>query len=445
MHALSSFRARRLLCHLRASIVASGILGCSTSGDRQAPTRPGPGEQEGPVFYEAEGLEPNPAPMPSESGLGGFVDGQSPAAGGAINIDDACVNYQARAELVEQPVDIIFVLDNSGSMDEELAAVEANINLNFAAILLNSQVDYRVILISRHRSEAREDGNSASTSVCVSSPLSGLASCEDAEEPVFSERFYQYSTKIESDDSFDVLLDTYLPPFADDSREEKFDHAPLGWSEWLRPGAKKVFLEVTDDDEDMPATEFVKELTRLAPEHFGSDPEHPGFVFHSIVGLAEKDPPTAAYLPEDPLQDNECTGNDGDVTSNGATYQELSRLTGGLRFPLCQFDAYDVVFQRIAEDVVLTSALACDFDIPEPPSGFELDLNKVAISYLPGSGAAALQFGQAPSYEACQPEAFYIANGRLNLCPATCTAIRSDPLASVSVLFTCEDQIIIPR
>jgi hypothetical protein len=445
MHPKSGPRTRRLLCQLGASILVGSTVGCSTSDDRPTPARPGLGEQEGPVFYEADNAGPGPTPMLTDNALGGFEDGQSPPPGGAITIDDACVDYEAKATLVEQPVDIIFVLDNSGSMQDELEAVEANINVNFASILLNSQVDYRVILISRHRSEARDGGNSASTSVCVSSPLSGLASCDDAEEPVFSERFYQYSTKVESDDSFDVLLDTYQPPFDDSSREDKFQHAPLGWSEWLRPGAKKVFLEVTDDDEDMPVSEFVRELTQLAPEHFGSDPEHPGFVFHSIVGLAEKDPPTAAYLPEDPLQEDKCTGNDGDVTSNGATYQELSRLTGGLRFPLCQFDAYDVVFQRIAEDVVLTSALACDFEIPPPPAGFELDLDKVAISYRPGSGAAPLQFGQSATYEACQAEAFYIANGRLNLCPATCSAIRSDPLASVSVLFTCENQIIIPR
>jgi hypothetical protein len=168
-------------------------------------------------------------------------------------------------------------------------------------------------------------------------------------------------------------------------------------------------------------------------------------VFHSIVGLAEKDPPTAAWLPDEAVTEQKCTGNDGDVTSAGETYQELSRLTGGLRFPLCQFDAYDVVFQRIAQDVVLTRNVACDFAIPPPPPGLELNLDNIAISYASGTAGTTEQLGQAPSADDCQDDAFYIAGGRLNLCPGSCASIRSDPLAAVSVLFTCESQIIVPR
>lgn len=400
---------------------------------------------EGPSFFEQDETGPSPATSPTASpdGVDGLVDGQPPP--GSANIPVACVIDEADAEVVAFPVDIILLLDNSGSMSDELEAVEANINVNFAAILAGSNVDYRMILISRHRQEARDESDEASTSICVSSPLSSLADCGEADEPVFSERFYQYSTKLESSDSFDVLLDTYAPPFASSGREEKFDQAPLGWSEWLRPSAKKVFLELTDDDEDMAPADFVQALVDMAPEHFGGDAASPTFVFHSIVGLAEKpEAASAAYLPNEPLQPETCTGNDNDVENAGESYQELSRMTGGLRFPLCQFDAYDVVFQRIAEDVVQTR-IACDFPIPAAPPGLELDLNKVAIEYAPGSAVAPIKFGQAPSLADCQSNAFYIDNERLTLCPATCAAVRSDPVASVTVLFTCESQLIVPR
>jgi hypothetical protein len=149
-------------------------------------------------------------------------------------------------------------------------------------------------------------------------------------------------------------------------------------------------------------------------------------------------------LPDEAVQEETCTGNDNDVENAGETYQELSRLTGGLRFPLCQFDAYDVVFQTIAEDVVLTRGIECDFEIPEP-RGLELDPDTLAIQYSPGNGAATVQFGQTTGLDACQAEAFYIAAGRVNLCPETCTAIRSDPAASMTVLYTCESQLIVPR
>lgn len=432
------------------------VPGLACSGDAGG-TRARPGvvpDREGPVFYESETSAATPA---EPGGYDGLVE-VAPEPSATISIDQACVIDRAAAVLVKQSVDIIVLLDNSGSMEDEAAAVEANINLNFASVLENSGVDYRVILISRHRRELREDSGESSTSICVQTPLSGLANCDNAEEPVFSERFFQYSTKVESHDSFDIALDTYQPPVANDDRKEKFGHAPLGWSDWLRPDAKKVFLEVTDDDElltdeddddienneEISATEFVSRLTTLAPLHFGSDPAHPNFVFHSIVGLAEKDPAAAAYLPEEAVQAGKCTGNEGDVTNSGETYQELSRLTGGLRFPLCQFDAYDVVFQRIAEDVVLTRGVACDFPIPEPPRGLELDLNNIAISYS-GSGSNAVQFGQAPSVGDCQADAFYVEGSRLTLCPTTCSRINSDPLAAVTVLFTCESQLIVPR
>jgi len=78
--------------------------------------------------------------------LGGLsVDstGDAGTAGGGAN----CATTSAGAMLVKQPVDIILVLDNSGSMADELAAA----------------VDYRVILISRHRKDVRAMSGESST------------------------------------------------------------------------------------------------------------------------------------------------------------------------------------------------------------------------------------------------------------------------------------------
>ncbi len=153
-----------------------------------------------------------------------------------------CAAAQADAKLVKEPVDIILVLDNSGSMADELQAVEDNINLNFASILAKSDVDYRVILISRHRKAERAASGESSTSICVASPLSGLATCPGP-APVFSERFFQYNEKIESHDSLEKIISFYHRP------DTRSDLTQLGYSEWLRIGAKKVFLELSDDDE----------------------------------------------------------------------------------------------------------------------------------------------------------------------------------------------------
>jgi hypothetical protein len=422
-----------------AATLCIGVA-CSASDGGGSTTRVGTGAP--PVL--PPGMSDGESPATQTSGnLDGLVE--TPPPTDVIAMDDACVVSDATAEVVEQPVDIILLLDNSGSMSDELEGVEANINLNFASILANSGVDYRVILISRHRREVRAESGESSTSICVSAPLSGLGDCTAAPEPVFSDRFFQYSTKLESTDSFDVLLDTFAPPFESSDREEKFDQAPRGWSQWLRPGARKVFLELTDDNEDMPLADFLRELMSMAPDSFGTDPARPPFVFHSIIGVAEKADPASPYTPDEALESAICTGNANAVDNAGLTYQELSRLTGGLRFPLCQFGAYDVVFRRIAEDVVLTSNIACDFAIPPAPLGSALDLANVAIEYVPGADATPIRFGQAPAPGACQPDAFYIAGDRLNLCPDACSRIRLDPRASISVLFTCESQLIVPR
>jgi hypothetical protein len=342
--------------------------------------------------------------------------------------ESGCVGASFAVELVREPVDIVIVLDNSGSMGNEARGVEATINGDFAAILEESGVDYRVILISEHRERSTQD-----TAVCITGPLSTLAACPAA-APGLSERFFHYSTSIGSGNSFDVLLETY-----DGQEQDDFGLAPLGWSQWLRPGAKKVFLEFTDDNANMTSTEFLSSLTALAPEHFGAGPSQHQFVWHSIVGLAERPDAAEPYAPADPVEEEECQGS---VFNAGTRYQELSRLTGGLRFPICKFDGYDAVFRRIAGDVAESRALACSFTTPPPPPGQVLNMNEIAVSYRSGAQADAQQLGRVELAERCGADAFTVEAGVIRLCPAACTQITSDPEASVEVLLTCRDTLL---
>jgi hypothetical protein len=382
----------------------------------------------------------------ASGGMIGNTAGAPNGAGGG----DTCATVSAGAMLVKQPVDIILVLDNSGSMADELAAVEQNINVNFANILNAADVDYRVILVSRHRKDVRAASGESSTSICVEAPLSGLAQCPSPANPtsvpapVFSARFFQYNVKIESHDSFETgILAGYHSP------DTRTNLTTAGWKEWLRARTKKVFLEMTDDDEGVAGDSdiltvdaFLTQLAAMAPE-FGADAQHPNFVFHSIVGLAEKMDPTAAYQPSEPIQMARCTGNGDSVANAGMTYQDLSRRTGGLRFPICQFSGYDVVFHTIANDVITQSRLACDFPIPPSPAGGTLDLTKVAVRYTKGNGSGSIDFGQAATPADCQSDAFYIQDNRIHLCTDTCSTVQADSGASVDVLFTCKSTIII--
>jgi hypothetical protein len=403
----------------------SGAAGCGAAGASSEPSYDEDAVTPAPVtpapVNPASGTGPSPSPTPS-------LVSDSPSEPAASGDPDACVSVSAAVEVIRQPVDIIIAIDNSGSMDDEARAVETNINVNFAAILEQSGVDYRVILVSEHRENDLQD-----TAVCIASPLSSVAACpSDAPGP--SARFFHYATGINSRNSFEVLLETF-----NGEREDEFELAPNGWSEWLRPEAKKVFLEITDDNSNTPVVEFISALTQLAPEQFGTDPSQLRFVWHSIVGLAELPVATDPYAPADPIETRECTGN---VYNAGAVYQELSRLTGGLRFPICEFDGYDAVFRRIAADVVQNTTTVCNFAIPAPPEGRVLDLDKVAVSYQPGGGGTPLLLGRAATAADCRADGFVMDAATVSLCPQACDVVGTDDHASVSVLFTCESTLL---
>jgi hypothetical protein len=46
-------------------------------------------------------------------------------------------------------------------------------------------------------------------------------------------------------------------------------------------------------------------------------------------------------------------------------------------------------------------------------------------------------FQQVANAAACMPNSFYIENGKIILCPDTCTQVKGDVMAKVKVLFDC--------
>ncbi len=409
----------------RAAIVAAGLGGlaaCSAEGGEpeslQVVERPGssdvPDPPEGPApATGAEGESPSrPAPTPTPE--------LPPEASSPV-----CTPQQLDLEAPKAPVDIVVVVDNSNGMEEEVEAFEANVNGNFAAVLQEAGVDFRLILLSEHAERDSDD-----TALCIEAPLSGQAVCT-ADEPVFSERFFQYSTSVGSENSLELLLETFAPPLR---RDDDFDMAPDGWSAWLRPGASTVFLEVTDDDSDLSASEFLEELTALSPDRFGTT-ETPRFVFHSVVGVAERGPGELAYPPQDPLQEDECESNGGDVDNAGEEYQELSRITGGLRFAVCQFDAFDAVLQGVADEVAQLSQAGCQFELPPLDSSIAFDPLLASVRRVgPGGEPTALSPIDDPAR--CTAESYSLSGTTLTLCPEACAA-ASDASSRIELSLGC--------
>jgi hypothetical protein len=366
------------------------------------------------------------------TGAGNGSGGSSGTGGGGnFNPDASCAAVKANGTLGKKPVDIIFVIDNSGSMTAEIVGVQENINTNFAQIIGASGLDYRVIMLSKHGLATNGQ------SICISQPLSGNLTCNPpTANPVNGPRFFHYSTEISSTDSLSKINSTYTVP-------DPSGQAAMGWRQWLRDDAYKIFIEITDDQSQITAAAFETGLFNLTPKHFG-DAGTRNYVFHSIVGVIGKANPADPYLSTEPLVTGKCLlpdGGAGGAVNNGPQYQALSQLTGGLRFPICDPSKYNTVFQKVAEGVVNGAQVACDFQIPPPPTGFSLS-NKIVVLYTPGSGGAQQSFIQVSNLSTCMnASSFYVSNGRVFFCPATCTAVKADTKAKVELLFTCEGMI----
>ena len=356
--------------------------------------------------------------------------------------DAACAMASAQATLMKKPVDIIFIIDNSGSMSDEIHGVEDNINMNFADIMKKSGLDYRVIMLTHHGSWNRQQ-------ICVKPPLSKeTMGCNPPDNQVVNNppRYFHYNYDIQSWDSFAKALRTYNIPDSDGNPKpagtctvDNVKGPCAGWNQYLRKGAVKVFIEVTDDKSDMDWMSIDNRLLMMDPTMFGTVKKR-NYILHSIIGMPENVPPTKAWVPKDPVQNgNACPG----AVNPGLDYQELSKLTGGLRFPICQWQNFSAVFQEVAKGILEGSKVSCEIDMPQPPMGQEIDLETLTVEYTASSpGSEPENFTQVFGLNECLDGSFYIFGNSIVLCPDTCTRVQKDGQAKLRVLYDCKEQLM---
>ncbi len=375
------------------------------------------------------------------SGAGIVID-SGPADTG-IDPDAACDLQKYSAKLEKKPVDVVFILDNSCSMTDEIIAIEKNINTNFAQIIKASGVDYRVVFI------AEQGPANPDESICIGAPLGGTKCPVAANQPPVNNPpiFYHYDNNdVESHDSWCKMIDWYDKP-------DRYNLAKTGWREWLRPEAFKAFVEITDDgisctrgqwsynDSDQVAAgktaaeKFDADLLARDPAQFG-DPTNRNYTWYSIVGVgANPGSPNKSWAATDPVSTSKCSTAPGP----GTGYQWLSNMTGGIKFPVCEGQGFDVVFQEIAKGVIKSASIACDFDLPDPPQGKEIDPATISIEFTP-QGGSPTKITQVANAAACTQDAFYIEGTKIKLCSNTCTAVQGSPNADLQILALCKGQ-----
>ncbi|HEV8324845.1 MAG TPA: hypothetical protein VG389_24740 [Myxococcota bacterium] len=327
-------------------------------------------------------------------GGGGGVDG-----GGGSSTDAApCVATNVGATTATRPVDIIWIIDNSGSMDYEEGQVQANMD-TFATMVGGFGIDYHVVVIT----------DTSHISITPTDPT----------------RFRFVNQNVDSNNSLVLILSTY----------------PL-WQDFLRPGAVRHFVEVSDDEStDLSASSFLTMLGALTMPGFPATATEPyGFIFHAIV--AEDDPLCNASGFPCPCTAAGCACI-FTAAARGQEYITLQTMTGGVFNSLCALSStsWGPVFSALAAATMANTMLPCNFEIPPAPMGMTIDYDAVNFSYTPSGGTAAY-IPRVASMAACGPTGgwYYddpVMPTMLIACPATCTVLMNDPGGVVEVAFGC--------
>jgi hypothetical protein len=332
--------------------------------------------------------------------------GSIPAgSGGSVSIGDDCAAISETAQNQLQPADIIFAIDNSGSMDEEIAFVRAELN-RFSQLITDSGIDVRIIVISAPLQDEMpmpdpiidldDDSDEQDNGVCIDAPL-GSGSCpDDSAAP----RYVHVPQEVKSSDALNLFIDTYPQ-----------------WSAQLRPSSTKTFVVVTDDDAtDEPITSaslFTNAVAGLVPA-FGD------FTFSGIYCFSEC--PDAAEI--------------------GRVYIDLVAQTSGVAGDLCLQD-FAPVFDALASAVIGASGLDCEWAIPAPPMGQTLQVGLVNVQYTPSTTGVAETVLHRDDASACATNEGWhyddnTAPTKVLACPATCDRLQADATAKIDVLFGCE-------
>lgn len=314
-----------------------------------------------------------------------------PVCGNAGTCAASCAGTEVTADFVQLPTDIIWIVDQSGSMNQETQYVQAKIN-DFAALISSSNIDYRVTMIAR---------TTNSNAICVPGPLGG-ASCGN------NTRFRLVNQYVDSTNGPSLAISKYA-----------------SYSDFLRPTATKHFVFVTDDNSAMTAANFTSGINALMPSGMFA-----GFKVHAI------------YAYGNGLSTG-CSGPFGTGAKDGTVYTTLVANTGGERGVICQ-DDWNAVFNKITTAIVSGSKVACELNMPAAPQGQQLDPAEVNVKYK--SGMTSTTLPQVTNAAACTGAGgwYYDDNTnptKITLCGATCDAVQADEAANLKIELGCATEI----
>lgn len=424
---ISSSPVTWIPCGLVLAGLASVGFGCAKS------TRVAPPSSEAPVT--SPGDDDEGSQVANEPDAGNTTIVAATDAGGVADVVNACATSTVTAARTPMPIDIIWVVDNSPSMQPAVTAVQAGLN-DFANLVGTKGLDYKVLMLSLRGVAPFSSGGKMRYPVCIPAPLGG-ANCGNGA------RFFHAAMDVKSTQPLEQLLGTLDQT---DGYRNGQDRGSEPWAAELRPGATKSFVVVTDDESRLSATLFETFAGGPNPNN-ASLTLPPGLLDPSRGGMFDGYTFSAIYgwgSPTDPSQ--RCTYPGGDVPpASGATYTTLVTKTAGARAQICSgSSAWSQFFQDVATAVEHTSRTACDIAIPAPSGNQTLDPNAVNITLAVGGSTSTVP--RVASVNDCGSGAGWYyddakAPTRVLLCPTSCDASQATASDSgspeIDLVFGC--------
>lgn len=315
----------------------------------------------------------------------------------SVQCDSSCERLSAAADVRSDALDLVLGIDVSGSMSEETELVQRNLDA-FTRIVRDSGVDLKLIVLANHR---------------IPPPVSAES----------SDQFVSLDIEIQSRDGLNVLLDSYPR-----------------YSLHMRTGAATHYLLITDDDTsrydnplmegpnppDIPEVpDFVDQMTARLGQTF---------VYHSIAS------PGIDLEP--------CSGDHGKATRPGAAQLELAQATGGTQQSICSQN-WAPLFQSLAESLLETIPLSCEFDLPIPPDGASYAFDSVDIQLAAMGDPTVYTLARFPDAASCgSVGGWHFDNAEqpssIQLCPGACEFVGAARLPAIQVSLDCEIEQPIP-
>ncbi len=414
-----------------------------------------------PPRIDAAVLPEEDAAMDMDAGFDASRPDTGPRDAGTLDPDAACAAATVTAQIERLPVDIIWMVDNSVSMQPAIDEVTAGLNA-FAGLIEARDLDYRVIMLSLRGEGAGTYGGSARYQVCIPEPLAGPGCADRA--PVF----HQVEIDVRSTQPLEQFLGSLGQTAGYVSTD---DRGSAPWLDLLRPEATKTIVVVTDDNARMvvrsagggfepgpssgrgtmdpvATADWFETSTdastgsnpfnrRSLPEGI-LDPRwgglFDGYVFSALYGWgSETDPGVECTYP-----------GGGTPPASGLTYTELVARTGGVRAQICDgAAAWGPFFDAVATAVERASRIDCSIPIPDPPDGMFFSRDQINVFITEGEMSSRL--GKVPGGGDCDARGGWYyddeaAPTTVELCPATCDSVQPEARIThgVAIQFGCQ-------